>query len=149
MISCVTHGDHLSRIRWGIVAIRSSYKKRRHFQSKLSFIWKSTNKKLHDLKRMPKVSASWIHHRDAEAPLTFHLKPQKIWNFCIFTKILRTYQPKLKTLNFVIFGVELRMSRNQFFNIFAIVIYCLFNNKKPFHCGSKNLNRQNRFKIIK
>ena len=36
---------------------------------------------------------------------------------------MQKYQPKLKTTHFVILGVELRMSRNQFFNIFTSHIY--------------------------
>ena len=68
--------------------------------------------------------------RDAEAGLISHLKPPKIWNFRIFPKIIQKYQPKLKTIRFVIFGVELPMSRNQFFNIFTSKIYSIFDNLK-------------------
>ena len=68
--------------------------------------------------------------RDAQAGLTSHLKPQKIWNFRIFPKIMQKYQPKLKTIRFVIFGVELRMSRNQFFNIFTSDIFSIFDSLK-------------------
>ena len=52
---------------------------------------------------------------------------------------MQKYQPKLKTIRFVIFGVELRMSRNQFFHVFASDIYRVFNSLKVIIISSTSI----------